>query len=392
MALRLDHYVFSSLGGYRTVYASDGMPRRLVSALEALAKSIYRDAQARELSAWLRPDDATICVVKAFQNGTDHAGRRRSCVHAVVFSAGDAAGSWFFTPFLLPDSVFLSTESPLQSLANELPTEVSLKASAPPRPSSGCGRDCRQALLSLMLSPAARVAVTDRTGEALSCVRSLSWALPPTVRSHLTLSAGFVLPEVEGLGGARMAILPPQAKPAEDLAGHVVIDFPGGDAGPRTDSNRGVPFNVYAKFVAANLGSEEGHRRVKKLVELLERHPPSLDLTQERYRRLLEGFAKVEATVERGVIDVRRDPVRGLSAVRDFALAGMHSTALDILDSVVSFLLERYDVDAESMRAALSRLRSGEAGDERRGEALSFLAERLVELLETSAQMDGGSA
>lgn len=381
MPLRLSHYVYSSLGGYRTLYTSSDMPQKQVSALEALARTIYRPAQSRDIFAWLRPDDGRVCVVKAFQNGTDHAGRRRSCVHAVVFAASDAAGSWFFSPFSVPDSVFLSPESSLQSLPNQLVPECELPPPASFDPPKGLSRERLTALLSVMASPGTTAVVLDRTGSALRTVRALSWVLPPSVRRTLTVSAFLVLPAVEGIPRPRIAIVScrdprdariPHAAPKPD----VVLNFPDGAEDP------GVPYDVYAEFVAANLADERGRARVRKLVELIERQPPSAEPTQGRYWHLLEGFGKVEPCLERGVVDVRRAPKRSLSAVGDFARAGMAGAALDILESIVSYAVEGYNVEAAPLRTMVAKLRSGGTGAAPAApEAFDYAAERLAELI-----------
>ena len=399
MPLRLSHYVYSSLGGYRTLYSSSDMPRNQVSDLEALARNIYRPAQSHDIFAWLRPDDGHVCVMKAFQNGTDHAGRRRSCVHAVVFAASDAAGSWFFSPLSVPDSVFLSPESSLQSLPNQLVPECELPPPASFDPPKGLSRERLTALLSVMASPGTTAVVLDRTGSALRTVRALSWVLPPSVRETLTVSAPLVLPAVEGIPRPRIAILPCRdphdALPARKRAGQltapelpapgwpddaarpdVVLNFPDGAEDP------GVPYDVYAEFVASNLADERGRARVRKLVELIERQPPRPELTQGRYWHLLEGFGKVEPCLERGVVDVRRAPKRSLSAVGDFARAGMAGAALDILESIVSFAVEGYDVEAAPLRAMVAKLRSGGTGAApATPEAFEYVAERLAELV-----------
>ncbi len=387
MPLRLSHYIYSSLGGYRTLYSSSDISKKQVSALEALARNIYRPAQSRDVFAWLRPDEGRVCVVKAFQNGTDHAGRRRSCVHAVVFAASDAAGSWFFSPLSVPDTVFLSPESSLQSLPNQLVPECELPPPAVFDPPKGLSRERLTALLSVMASPGTTAVVLDRTGSALRTVRALSWVLPPSVRGTLTVSASLVLPAVKGIPRPRIAILPGRdARVPDDVPKpDVVLNFPDGAEDP------GVPYDVYAEFVASNLApegqvpgrsdrtwDERGRARVRELVELIERQPPGPELTQGRYWHLLEGFGKVEPCLERGVVDVRRAPKRSLSAVGSFARAGMPGAALDILESIVSYAVEGHNVEAPPLRAMVAKLRSGGAGAA--PEAFEYVAERLAEL------------
>jgi hypothetical protein len=128
MAIPLNHYVYSSMNGYKTLYSSPSIPKDLTAGLENLAVQIYRLAHKREVFACFRPDDRNVCLVRAFQNGTDHAGRIRRCVHAVVFSLVDAAGSWFFSP-LNPAHSFSPSKKDLQA---SRASSVSLAAAPSP--------------------------------------------------------------------------------------------------------------------------------------------------------------------------------------------------------------------------------------------------------------------
>ena len=75
MAIPLDHYVYSSMGGYKTLYASPSIPKELSRSLEELSVHIYRLADKHDVFACFRPDEQTVCLVRAFQNRTDHASR-----------------------------------------------------------------------------------------------------------------------------------------------------------------------------------------------------------------------------------------------------------------------------------------------------------------------------
>lgn len=377
--MRLSHYVFSSLGGYRALYVSQTMPPGIVPALESFARGVYLAAQRREILAWLRSDDGLWCAAKAFPNGADHVGRSRSCVHAIVCDPDEVAGHAFFSILSLPSKLFLSAESSLQSVANELVARFD--PPVPVRPSFGEGvtKDCVSALLSLMLSPEAGATVIDASGEALRIVRSLAWVLPPTVREQLTVSAWAELPPHERFAPARLVVLDGPPSDGGRTERKFVLKF------PLREGENPVPFNSYAEYVASNLGSEASFQRVRKLAALVERYPPSTPFTQPKCRRLMEAFARVEVGLDgAGDIHPRRYPLTSLAAVRDFALAGMGSAALDILQTVVSSI-KPYS-ESGTLQEALSRLGESSGFDEERfAEGCGFLADRLREFLQTQA-------
>ena len=397
MPLKLSHFVYSSLNGYRPVYVSPDLPREFVSPLEALAKGVYLTAQRTDLYLWLRPpgtDD--ICVVKGLRNGTDRAGRSRSCVHAVLFSASDAAGSWFFSPLSLPERVFVTPDSSLQSLPNELLVEADVTPSSNLKPPEHLSRGTVASLLALMLNPETNALILDSRGDAVAALRSMMWLVPPPARRHITVAAWTSTPAVETLGSARLTVLAPKSESLKTMPKPpVILEYPEGKVTEEDNDSLDdddAAFNVYAEYVASNLGSDRGFERIKKLAGLLERHPPQLELTQERYRHILEGFGRVEHCIEEyGSFRILDDVRSSLIAVKEFALGGQPSLALDILDTVVSFAVDHYDMDAESMKNALGKLRTNvEPGDRRFFEACRFLADQLLAVAASFDNASGG--
>lgn len=372
--VRLYHYVFSSLGGYKTLYASNNMPSGLLPVLEAFARAIYLQAQRRELLAWLRSSDGIWCAVKAFPNGADHAGRSRSCVHVIVPDPLDASRCAGFSALAIPSKFFLSAESSLQVVANELVAHF--EPAAPNRPSFGedVSKDCVSAILSVMLFPHVEARILDSSGTALRVMKALAWALPRGARESLSVSAWAELPTVEGFLPARIVLLGQETEASLSEPGFVLRL-------PLREGENPVPFNSYAEYVASNIDDDRSFMRVRKLAALVERYPPKPPFEQPRYRRLMEAFSRVEMGLDgSGDLHPRRNPLLSLSAVKDFALAGMAEAALDILQAVVS------SIESESgggiFRQALERLAEN-AGidDERFAEGCGFLAERLREFL-----------
>jgi len=380
MELRLSHYVYSSLGGYRTLYVSPTMPRDLVRPLEGLAKQIYRTAARRQVLGWLRPSDEVAILVKAFQNGTDHAGRPRTCVHAAAIALADAAGFPFFSLLALPEDVFLPPDAQLQSLESQLRPTINLSDPSGFWPSGSLPRESVAALMSLMLVPGLNALVVDHGGETLATLRALAWMCPSRVRRTLTVMVGAPLVPVDGIGGARIVVMPADAKADSPAQHDVMLNFP-------DETGRAATMaNSYAVYIASNLGGEKGRAVNKSLVGLLERYPPQYELTQVHYTHLVMGFGKVERNVTPdGGFDFKSEPFACLSAVRDFALAGIPELAHYILEAVASKASSQYGLDDSSVRPALGKIRMIKDG-ERQAEAYSFLADRIDGLIRSVAK------
>jgi hypothetical protein len=395
MPLKLSHHVYSSLGGYRPVFVSPDMPKEFVGPLEALAKGVYLTAQRTDLYMWLQPRESNdIIVSKGFRNGTDRAGRSRSCVHSIVLSANDAAGSWFFSPLSLPEGLFANADSQLQALGNQLAPQCETPSPSNPRPSENLPRSVLASMLALMIHPTAKGLILDSRGDAVATLRALTWLVPPPARRNITLAAWAVAPDVDPFGPARITVLAPKSESLKTMPKpDVVIEYPSGKVNEESEDDEDeITFNVYAEFVASNLSSERGFERMRKLAGLLERHPPGSELTQERYRHILEGFARIEPLVEEwGAVKIRNDVKASLGAVTEFALAGMPSLSLDILDTVVSLAVDQYDMNAESIKRTLTKLRTKmDPGDHRFVDACGFLADQLRDVADALGRGNGG--
>ena len=72
MDLQLQHHVFSSVGGYKTLFASRGMPKALRDDLDHFARRVYKRVTGAPIHGVLRFEDGSVCWSKVFRNGADH--------------------------------------------------------------------------------------------------------------------------------------------------------------------------------------------------------------------------------------------------------------------------------------------------------------------------------
>ena len=91
---RIGHHIYTSFGGYRTVYCSEWLQDRS-KQLEARAQACYVDIGGFDCR--MTGDEWTATFV--IDNGVDHVGRPRGLVQQVVFSANDSPP--VFSPLLL---------------------------------------------------------------------------------------------------------------------------------------------------------------------------------------------------------------------------------------------------------------------------------------------------
>ena len=80
MQIDLHHHVFSSDGGYKTLFASSGLPKVLVDELESFSRRAYTRLKGPPIRPTLRLRDGSLCESRIFSAGADHTGRPRTCV------------------------------------------------------------------------------------------------------------------------------------------------------------------------------------------------------------------------------------------------------------------------------------------------------------------------
>jgi hypothetical protein len=191
MEIAVGHHVYSSMGGYKTLYATPGAPAEAIAAAEDLARRLYRVVGSRPQRAFSRVTDGLFGALRGFAMGTDHAGRPRTCVHTVFFAEEDLARIPWFNPFSIPDDLFLPADlEDLQYLRFNLKEtwvvgDTEDAGAAWARWGRGIPEVALRMLVPTMLDPKAVAIVLNRRDTSFDMARALAYTLPPLLRRRL---------------------------------------------------------------------------------------------------------------------------------------------------------------------------------------------------------------
>ncbi len=327
MELRLDHHVFSSEGGYRTMHISPGA-RPVVKKLEAFAKRIYKKVQREPLYAILRLD-GRVAMSKTFVAGSDHVGRLRGCVHTVLPDAEPLRTSPFFNPFdLLGRAPFVSEGVNLLAVSGEMEPAVEFTpATGPVVPRPRVTETLAQAVFMGILSPHHEALASDPTGDVWDLIGQLYPLLPPFIRADFSALQGAYLPAAEDSTRIDFFTLPGNVAMGEFVkAGNLVIDVAHGKL-----ENVPAP-SPYCKMVMdACFGRSDG-AVLRKFLWLMERNEFSAEPTWDVLQSLFEAFSHVEKlTTDDGRIETSAGPEAALKAMVPFARGGYARLAMKLL-------------------------------------------------------------
>lgn len=84
MSVKLKHHIYTSVGGYKTVYADSDIDKSQLERLEKIAKSVYPHVGGKPFLAFFHLDDHNAVYLKVFRSGVDHVGRPKAFVHTVA--------------------------------------------------------------------------------------------------------------------------------------------------------------------------------------------------------------------------------------------------------------------------------------------------------------------
>ena len=340
MKLTLHHHVYSSVGGYKTLYASPALPAPLVSDLEIFSKRSYTRLKGAPILCFLRLNDGTLCQTRIFSAGADHVGRSRTCVHNVLIRGDELRRIAYFNPLLLPDHYFLRGDSALKNFTTILPHHLDVDPAhfarldvlmATPRQPQAV-----QLMLRAMLSTGRSLILRDPHNIAFGLMRDLFPLLPPGARRAYSIVRGAHLPQVlAGCGGVNATFIPAYLK-LETLAqqpGNIVIDWSDADAQPRV-VNLPAP-NAYGRLLEDLLLLAPQPEKIRRLLALLEASDSGGVPSENAYSDLVQGYGHiVEAVTDDGGLSQEQLEAilpEGLNAVLPFWRAGLLDLALDLL-------------------------------------------------------------
>ncbi|RLI68110.1 hypothetical protein DRO91_09440, partial [Candidatus Heimdallarchaeota archaeon] len=130
-SIEIYDHVFSSLGGYKTLYAHNGLSDDICNQLKQWAQ-LWIEISSKKTQWFSRPFHDYWMFDKVFPAGVDHAGRPRICVHSVLVHFDDIQATWrSFNPieiqknwFLGPGVNFESLDKILCSMSRDIPKSM----------------------------------------------------------------------------------------------------------------------------------------------------------------------------------------------------------------------------------------------------------------------------
>lgn len=401
MDLALRHHVFSSVGGYKTLYASPGLPRDLADDLESFARRIYRRVSGPPIRCTLRLADGTHCETKIFRNGSDHVGRPRSCVHTVIVSRDQIAAVPFLSPLELDGGYFLQADSDLRGIAGRLTRHLAIDPAERPRlaPLIDALEQGAQVepLLRAMLSVHHGIIVRDPHDAAFPQIQMLLALLPPGVRAGFSVVRGAYLPVLERCPRVNVYFLSADNDlgPYAQQANFIVFDF----ADPKAPRIQNLPAaNAYCAYLDEEFLKARRIDRIERVLALLERYDPGLAPSNDVYYNLAAGLRSIhDALDEAGAID--RDKLdescpAGLDSVLPFWQAGMMGLAIYVLSEHCHVAERRFG--AQSLRGVWEKVdvlarEKDRSNPERAAPAVGLLVDLLKNSLERGAGGVGDS-
>ncbi len=334
MQIGLMHHVYSSMGGYRTIYASPKLPPAALSKAEEVARKLYPKVGTRPQMGYYRAADGWSAALRGFPAGTDHTGRVRTCIHTIFMRDQDLARVPWFNPFDIPDDLFMDEEEDLQDLSGQLKPAwlmgdtAAAAADAWRRTGTAIHPRAAQMMVPAMLEVRRATIVLDQQDQAFEIASLLAFVLPPSVRRGLTYLARAMLPP----GPTpifRMTFFGNNPDPSILTGGEIVADF------RRAESYNDPERNAFSDFVLASLADGGEPMTPWRLAAVLERHEQDREFKSFHYLKLTEGFLKCPMIFrDDGTINVKASPADANDGVLPFWKSGCQRLAKAILVDV----------------------------------------------------------
>ncbi len=314
MRVELEHHVYSSLQGYRTLYASPRLSPEVAARAEETARALYHSVGTRPQRGFYRPAPGTSAALRAFPCGTDHAGRPRTCVHTVLLRDEAARAIPMFNPLAIPEDLFLREVEDPQDLGGDVRRSWDPPADPSPialwKQSAGKIRPgTLEMLVPILLETKRAATVFDPRDEAFDIAAVLAYALPPSVRRALTFLSRGPSPAPAGFRLQFAAV-------RTAVHDQIFVDF------ERFQSANDPERNAYSDFVIESLRSPDRAADAFRLAAALERHEPDRTFAALGYLDLVEAFRSCrDIFQDDGGIAIRAKCLEAAEAIPRFVQA-----------------------------------------------------------------------
>jgi hypothetical protein len=344
--VRIYHHVYTSVGGYKTVHASEGLGQDLIRQLEVFCNRVYPRVREKALDFLFRPVPSHLCVSRAFSGGSDHVGRPKSCVHSILADVSTLSSIPFFNPFTIPDTLFL-TEAPdatkIAGLRAKLPRSYAAAEMTQQdvREIASSGEILAEPARSLFLSifSSNSTVLTTNSHDHRRMIARIATLLPPGVRLNLAMACGSYVDFQKGAPTIYCLARAEAAQLAE--RGFVIIDL-------SSKSTRNLPApNRYCQFIFQSV--PENADRVVKLLRVLERYPVAGVQSSDMYHYLLRGYEAISHCFsEEGELSIGKGAHESLDNALQFYRAGYISVTIAILQQAFEILEKKRELSPSS--------------------------------------------
>ncbi|MFH1377395.1 MAG: hypothetical protein ABIH86_01415 [Planctomycetota bacterium] len=123
--LPIVHNVYTSVGGYKTVYVSPEAGAKGADLFDKFSNRVYKRLGKRAIRGIARYAGGASMHFKVFHYGSDHVGRPRTCAHLISVMPQHAANQPFFNPLLLDvDPLYMTGQTPMTGFAERFPKMI----------------------------------------------------------------------------------------------------------------------------------------------------------------------------------------------------------------------------------------------------------------------------
>jgi hypothetical protein len=340
MKVNVFHHVYSSVGGYRTVMQSNGIPASTVQALEEYSRPAHKLARRNPRFSLLGFDEIFTGISRLNLAGSDHVGRTRACVHNILVRRDEVEKALFFDIFQVPQELFLTGTGDIAREANSLPTSFDFSPRNPVTayPLDAVPQRTARNLMRCMLHEGSTI-LQGTEAQTLTAVRAQISLLPPVARDSVTLVTGDYISPLDGKGRHMVFLVPPEFDAASYIEHGLPVLVDGGVNGhnlPRT--------HPWGKLVLGLLyGSDEDRRSLFTLLRAVNTYSPIVSYTPEMYKNLVAGFNIARQFFQKdGHLHVEGAPEKGLEGALAFFRAGHPDIVFDIFNACLHMLGKRH--------------------------------------------------
>lgn len=376
--IALYHHVYSSLGGYKTLYVSRELDGPFREEVEELVRQVYTTLQRTTLYlAFVRGDYHW--WIKAFFHGSDHVGRPRKCVHTILVSRRELENIPFFSPLDLDgDQLFIDVQAPLENVFGHLSPRWDLPIHSLEgrytylQERNWTLEDFTILYNALMSHQHQRLVVGPiEWGKTLA---QLSGFLPWHPRVHLSICGGEILPSPP-VPIDLFLVNGPSHERSPLYSRLVAVDLEQRSVSPNFPSP-----NRMVQYLTHTLAHHP--ERAFKLLTFLEMHPSPFTSTNDMYASLVSAFEKTHPYISsRGELEVEKNPIVWLENMIKYSQAGYDNIALKIADLSIQILREKYSLPSvEELEKRVEYLQSNfREYETRKDSILPVLTNLLVE-------------